>query len=93
MPTISQLTWLPDDRRCKGRGLCTLNAALSVPGQYHMAASYSCGSLTDETFDPEMDKQLDNAFGTTDLRTLNGTDKDLKMLIQTAKDLLIWPFL
>ena len=51
-----------------------------------MAASYSCGSLTDETFDPELDKQLDNAFGTTDLRTLNGTDKDLKMLIQTAKE-------
>ena len=51
-----------------------------------MAASYSCGSLTDETFDPELDKQLDNAFGTTDLRTLNGTDKDLKMLVQTSKD-------
>ena len=47
-------------------GYAALNAALSVPGQYHMAASYSCGSLTDETFDPEMDKQLDNAFGTTD---------------------------
>ena len=70
----------------KEGGYAALNAALSVPGQYHMAASYSCGSLTDETFDPEMDKQLDNAFGTTDLRTLNGTDKDLKMLIQTAKE-------
>ena len=34
----------------------------------------------------QLDKQLDNAFGTTDLRTLNGTDKDLKMLIQTAKE-------
>ena len=70
----------------KEGGYTALNAALSVPGQYHMAASYSCGSLTDETFDPELDKQLDNAFGTTDLRTLNGTDKDLKMLIQTAKE-------
>lgn len=70
----------------KEGGYAALNAALSVPGQYHMAASYSCGSLTDETFDPELDKQLDNAFGTTDLRTLNGTDKDLKMLIQTAKE-------
>ena len=59
----------------KEGGYAALNAALSVPGQYHMAASYSCGSLTDETFDPELDKQLDNAFGTTDLRTLNGTDK------------------
>ena len=48
-------------------GYAALNAALSVPGQYHMAASYSCGSLTDETFDPELDKQL-------------------KMLIQTAKE-------
>lgn len=70
----------------KEGGYAALNAALSVPGQYHMAASYSCGSLTDETFDLELDKQLDNAFGTTDLRTLNGTDKDLKMLIQTAKE-------
>lgn len=70
----------------KEGGYAALKAALSVPGQYRMAASYSCGSLTDETFDPELDKQLDNAFGTSDLQKLNGTYLDLKMLIQTAKD-------
>lgn len=70
----------------KEGGYTALKAALSVPGQYRMAASYSCGSLTDETFGSELEKQLENAFGTAELSTLNGTDKDLKMLIQTAKD-------
>ena len=70
----------------KEGGYAALKAALSVPGQYRMAASYSCGSLTDETFDPELDKQLDNAFGTSDLQKLNGTYVDLKILVKTAEN-------
>ena len=70
----------------KEGGYAALKAALSVPGQYRMAVSYSCGSLTDETFEEELHKQLENAFGTADLQKLNGTGLDLKMLIQKASE-------
>ena len=47
-----------------------------------MAASYSCGSLTEERVPEELHKQVENAFGTWKLEELRGTEYDLNTLFE-----------
>ena len=48
----------------KEGGYTALNAALSVPGQVPYGGDLTAAVLLQmKTFDPELDKQLDNAFG------------------------------
>lgn len=66
----------------KEGGYAALRAALLHPGQYKMAASYSCGSLTDEKVPEELQQQVENAFGTWKMEELQETGYDLKTLIE-----------
>lgn len=66
----------------KEGGYAALRAAFRHPKQYQMAASYSCGSLTEERVPEELHKQVENAFGTWKLEELRGTEYDLNTLFE-----------
>ena len=63
-------------------GYIAAQAALENPAQYRSALCLSYGCVTDEVFMGTMEKMAENAFGTSDMKSLKGGNLCLKKLIE-----------